>query len=121
MKYLSILFMIILLLPIVSADSLIVRQANVIPNHGDVIVSMSVEKPFVGRTNMNYAAVMFDYDVRLRKTDHIVRNSITNKRFNLDMPNYMEDGCYMIRLTASNNEFRRVKHREICVRNGIIY
>jgi hypothetical protein len=121
MKWISLILILIFALPIVSAKDLVVREANIVPEHNDIFVSMSVEKSYNSRTKMNFAVTMFDYDLRLKKTDHVADQKITSKRFYVDMPNQINDGCYVIRLTASNNDLRRVKHREICVKNGIIY
>lgn len=120
MKWISLLLIVVIALPIVSARDLTVREANIYPEHNDVFVSMSVERPHYERTRMNFAVMMFDYDLRYKKTTHNAEDKIISKRFLAEMPQ-MEDGCYMMRLTASNNDYRRVRHREICVRNGIIY
>jgi hypothetical protein len=120
MKWINLFIILVLLLPVVSAKDLIVKEARVIPEYNDVIVSMTVQREFEQTKRMNFAAVMFDYDVRIKKTNHQVDSKITSKRFLVEMPE-MEDGCYMMRLTASNNHDKRVKHREVCVKNGLIY
>ena len=119
MKWISLILIVIFALPIVSARDLTMREANVIPEYEDAIISMSVERGSYERTRMNFAAIMYDYDFRYKKTSSSSDKIISN-RFLAEMPQ-MEDGCYMMRLTASNNDHRRVRHREICVKDGIIY
>jgi hypothetical protein len=121
MRWMSFLLIMVLILPVINARDLTVKNANIIPDNNDVIVMMSLERPYFERTRMNFAITMFDEPgFRLKKTTHLAEDKIISKRFVAEMPQ-MDDGCYMLRLTASNNDHRRVKHREICVRNGVIY
>ena len=124
MKKIILLFTILLTLAsLVSANGVLVNRADIIPNDGGFSANIAVENTYdyeVGRTK--FSMLMYDYDVYAsRYADSLDENDPVSKTLVSPYSMTIEDGCYMVRVVVSNDNFRRVKNIETCYYNGVQY
>jgi hypothetical protein len=58
---------------------------------------------------------MFIPELGLREATHFTVKRYGTQRLFMSLPSNIKPGVYVVRITASNDDFRRVKHREIVI------
>lgn len=77
-------------------------------------LNANIDNEMAGRLKYTRLA-MFIPELGLREARHFDVNTRQSYKLYMDLPDDIPSGVYVVRITASNDRFRRVKHREIVI------